>query len=64
MSNGILRRPIKPRTKVAAIKLGIIPIKVSKSAFYEELTSRIWFVDWSEISIKRLLKKKQLRSPY
>jgi hypothetical protein len=45
-------------------EFGVISETVSKSLFYSELTARNWFVDWSEISIKRLLKKKQLRSPY
>lgn len=44
--------------------LGVIPSSVHKSRFYEELSTNSWFVDWSDVSIKRLLKKKQLRSPY
>ncbi|QPB85283.1 hypothetical protein CWC22_019865 [Pseudoalteromonas rubra] len=42
----------------------IIPKSIDKSEFYKVTTSNKWFVDWSELSIKRLLKKKQLRSPY
>jgi hypothetical protein len=45
-------------------ELELVPATISKNQFYNELTSRNWFVDWSEISIKRLLKKKQLRSAY
>jgi hypothetical protein len=46
------------------LKLDVFPSKVSENTVYKELTGHNWFVDWSEISIKRLLKKKQLRSPY
>jgi hypothetical protein len=42
----------------------VIPEHISKEVFYKEITRQSWFVDWSDISIKRLLKKKQLRSPY
>lgn len=45
-------------------ELEVVPDGVPQELLYKELTSRNWFVDWSEISIKRLLKKKQLRSPY
>ena len=43
---------------------GVIPPNVTNESFYEQVSNQKWFVDWSELSIKRLLKKKQLRSPY
>lgn len=42
----------------------VLPPTVSNEMFFEQLSTQKWFVDWSELSIKRLLKKKQLRSPY
>lgn len=42
----------------------VLPTTISNETFFEQLSTRKWFVDWSELSIKRLLKKKQLRSPY
>ncbi|ELN6934467.1 RNA-directed DNA polymerase [Vibrio navarrensis] len=42
----------------------VIPEKIEKHDFYYTISKRKWFVDWSELSIKRLLKKKRLRSPY
>lgn len=46
------------------MELRVLPEKVSNDLIYNELIHNTWFVDWNEISIKRLLKKKQLRSPY
>ncbi|HFQ4980109.1 TPA: antiviral reverse transcriptase Drt3b [Vibrio vulnificus] len=42
----------------------VIPEQIEKHDFYYTISKRKWFVDWSELSIKRLLKKKRLRSPY
>nr|VVV03797.1 hypothetical protein AW0309160_01180 [Aliivibrio wodanis] len=44
--------------------MNVIPQSVSKEELIECICNNDWFVDWSELSIKRLLKKKQLRSPY
>ena len=44
--------------------LNVIPRDIPKNVFLKEITRPKWFVDWNHISIKRLLKKKQLRSPY
>ncbi|MEI6896690.1 MAG: antiviral reverse transcriptase Drt3b [Psychromonas sp.] len=46
------------------VNLNVIPSSISEDQFYDKLSNNSWFVDWSELSIKRLLKKKQLRSPY
>ena len=43
---------------------GVLPSNVTNEVFYKQVSTQKWFVDWSELSIKRLLKKKQLRSPY
>jgi hypothetical protein len=45
-------------------ELNIFPKHIDKIELYNAITSQSWFVDWNKISIKRLLKKKQLRSPY
>ncbi|TLS83839.1 RNA-directed DNA polymerase [Photobacterium damselae subsp. damselae] len=42
----------------------VIPSTITEDDFYNEIANNKWFVDWSELSIQRLLKKKQLRSPY
>ncbi|HCH4900363.1 TPA: RNA-directed DNA polymerase [Vibrio parahaemolyticus] len=42
----------------------VIPHHIEKRDFFDTISKNKWFVDWSELSIKRLLKKKQLRSPY
>lgn len=40
------------------------PLTVSFEELYTTLTENTWFVDWTELSINRLLKKKELRSAY
>lgn len=43
---------------------GVIDEGLQKKYVLSHFTKRNWFVDWRKISIKRLLKKKQLRSAY
>ena len=42
----------------------VISSDMDPEVFYREVSTPKWFVDWSGLSIKKLLKKKQLRSPY
>lgn len=59
-----LTNDFKQKIIVKLFERNIIPSTISKEEFTNGVCQNNWFVDWSELSIKRLLKKKQLRSPY
>lgn len=59
-----LTKKYKERVVAKLYDRNVIPQHIKKCDFYRIISKNTWFVDWNELSIKRLLKKKQLRSPY